>query len=105
MTGDTKTISKKAQAKWWAASPRRAWLFGDDAFAYIKWEDGRNWITLGITEAARGTGIGTLIYHTLRPAWARIRKDNVASMRAAQKAGYLRAFEDDQFMIMYGPGS
>lgn len=100
MTGDTKTISKKAQAAWWAAAPRRAWLFGDDAFAYIKREGGRNWITLGITKKARGEGLGTLIYYTLRPCWARIHKDNIASLRAAQKAGYRTVEETEKEWIL-----
>ena len=96
MTGITKTITKAQQAEWWAAEPRRAWLFGDVGFAYIRREHGVNWITLGITESARGTGLGTLIYHTFRGSYAKIRKDNAASIRAAEKAGYIPAYLSDQ---------
>ena len=103
MTGSRKKISKTTQAAWWAEAPRRAWLFGDDAFAYIRWEDHRNWITLGVTEKARGTGIGTLIYYTMKPCWARIQKDNVASITAAERAGYVRVpDEDEDTVVMKG---
>ena len=102
MTVDTKAVSKKAQAAWWAEAPRRAWLFGDVAFGYIRWEDGRNWITLGVTKKARGDGLGTLIYHTLKPCWAKIRSDNTASIRAAQKAGYQKVEEADGIVVMKG---
>jgi RimJ/RimL family protein N-acetyltransferase len=100
MTGDTKVVSKKKQAAWWAEAPRRALLWGNDAFVYIKREDGVNWITLGISKEARGTGIGTMIYHTYKGCFARIRKDNLASIRAAQKAGYVKVTEDDDTVVM-----
>lgn len=104
MTGHTKLITKKQQADWWAATPRRAWLFGNDAFAHIKRERGRNWITLGISKKSRGQGLGTLIYWTLRPCWARIREDNLASIRAAEKAGYVIVpqFKSDGTLIEDG---
>jgi len=95
MTGHTKTITKAQQAEWWAAEPRRAWLFGDVAFAYVRREHGVNWITLGVTEKARGTGLGTMIYRTFLGTYARIRRDNAASIRAAEKAGYIPAYDED----------
>lgn len=106
MTGSTKTITKKQQAAWWAEAPRRAWLFGDVGFGYIKREDGVNWITLGVTKSARGQGIGTLIYRTLGPAYAKIRIDNEASVRAATKAGYLPVYGDTEagFVVMTSCG-
>lgn len=107
MTGDTKLITKKQQAAWWAAAPRRAWLFVDRegraaAFAYVKREGGRNWITLGVTKKARGQGIGTMIYHSLKPCWARIRKDNEASLTAARRAGYIACKIEDGTVVMKG---
>ena len=100
MTGSTKTITKKAQAAWWAEAPRRAWLFVERGeaigFGYIKRDDGVNWITLGVTKAARGKGFGALIYRTLGPAYARIRNDNEASIRAAAKAGYLPVYSNQE---------
>lgn len=104
MTGTTKVISKKAQDAWWAAAPRRAWLFrgssGDVGFAYVRREHGVNWITLGVTEAARGQGIGTLIYATFPGTYARIRKDNEASIRSAAKAGFLPCYAEDDTVVM-----
>ena len=104
MTGSTKSISKAAQAAWWAEAPRRAWLFVDGGepvgFAYVRRERGVNWITLGVTEGARGTGIGTLIYATFPGTYARIRKDNDASVRAAAKAGYVPVRAEDDTVVM-----
>jgi RimJ/RimL family protein N-acetyltransferase len=102
----TDEITPAEQAAWWDSAPRRAWLFGDDGFGYIKREGGVNWITLGITEAARGQGLGALIYRTLSPAYAKIKTDNVASIRAATKAGYLRVYGDEEagFVVMTSAG-
>lgn len=100
MTGSTKTITKKQQAAWWAAEPRRAYLFGDVGFALIRREHGVNWITLGLTEKARGTGLGTMIYYSFPGSYAKIRLDNLASIRAAQKAGYRPIEQDDEFMVL-----
>jgi RimJ/RimL family protein N-acetyltransferase len=55
--------------------------------------DGRLWITLAVRETARGRGTGTRIYAEMtsrarEPIYAGIRRDNTASMRAAEKAGY-----------------
>jgi RimJ/RimL family protein N-acetyltransferase len=100
MTGSTKLISKAAQAKWWAAGERRAWLFGDDGFAYVRREHGVNWITLGVTKKARGKGLGTLIYATFPGTYARIREDNEASRRAATKAGFVPVRTEDDVVVM-----
>ena len=102
MTRHTKLITKDQQARWWAKEPRRAFLFGDRAFAYIRREQGRNWITLGVDKKSRGEGLGTLIYRSLRPCWAEIRPDNEASIRAAQKAGYVVVSRDDEKVVMKG---
>lgn len=100
MTRHKKYITKAQQQKWWDAEPRRAYLYGDVAFAYIKREAGRNYITLGVHKKARGQGIGTLIYRTFRPCFAEINADNEASIRAAEKAGYrpVRTIKDGQFV-------
>ena len=41
-----------------------------------------------MTEKRRGESIGTLLYWTFKPCYARVREDNLASIRSAQKAGY-----------------
>ena len=107
MTGVTKKIGKAAQKKWWAETARRAYLLVDGqgkalGFVYIKWDDHRNWITLGVTEDARGQGYGTLLYHSFKPCWARIRVDNEASITAAKRAGYIETERDDHTVVMKG---
>ena len=110
MTGHTKTIGPAQQAKWWATAPRRAWLFVQDGealgFGYVRREDGVNWITLGVTESARGQGIGALIYRTLGPVYAKIRADNEASVRAAAKGGLIPVYGDSEagFVVMTSAG-
>ena len=110
MTGSTKKISAKAQAAWWAAAPRRAWLFIERgqpvSFGYVRREDGVNWITLGVTESARGQGIGALIYRTLGPVYAKIRADNETSVRAAAKGGLIPVYGDSEagFVVMTSCG-
>lgn len=106
MTGHTKLITKAQQAKWWSAEPRRAWIYLDKgepvAFVYIRRQDGMNWITLGVTKKARGQGLGTLLYHVHAPCAAEMLVDNLASIRAAQKAGYQVVKSDDEKVVMYG---
>lgn len=106
MTDFTDEITVDMQKSWWEGAPRRCWLFGDVGFGCIRREDGVNWITLGVTEAARGQGLGTIIYRTLGPAYARIRIDNEASVRAATKAGYLPVYADEEagFVVMTSCG-
>ena len=107
MTGTTKKIGKAAQKAWWAEAPRRAYLLVDGdgkahGFVYIKWEDHRNWITLGLTDDLRGQGYGTMLYRTFVSAWARIRLDNEASIKAAKRAGYIAVETDGETVVMKG---
>lgn len=107
MTGLTKKIGKAAQKAWWEETARRAYLLVDAqgkalGFVYIKWDDHRNWITLGVTEDARGQGYGTMLYHTFKPVWARIRIDNEASITAAKRAGYVETEMNDDTVVMKG---
>lgn len=102
MTGSTEEITTEAQARFWSGhDPERlqAYLFagGDGAGVLSLRADGRWWITLMVDPAKRGHGIGTEIYRLLSLAQplggvihAQIRPDNFASIRAAEKAGYIR---------------
>lgn len=107
MTGSTKAITKAQQAKWWAAEARLAYLLvdGDEplGFVYLRREDGVPWITLGLTKKARGKGLGSLLYWTFSGNAARIRRDNFASLRAAEKAGYretIGELNDDETVVL-----
>jgi RimJ/RimL family protein N-acetyltransferase len=106
MTGSTRKISEKKQAAWWVEAPRRAFLLIDgDApigFVYLKRRGGVNYITLGLTEARRGEGLGTLLYWTFKPCYAEILSDNTASIRAARRAGYrqIPAEADDKTVVL-----
>lgn len=107
MTHVTEEISQARQLLWWqgvAGDPKwRVWL------VYVPgWEEPigfvllrkivreRWYVTLGLRTWMRGQGFGTMIYAAMRrqaqgdEVWAVIREDNVASVRAAEKAGYER---------------
>lgn len=57
--------------------------------------DGRLWVSLAVDTASHGQGMGAEIYKllarqmTTEPVYAAIRRDNLASRRAAEKAGYI----------------
>lgn len=100
--GSQALLSRSDQQRWFdrvSCLPARDFcccLVGDPPSGYGMIErrsDGRLWITLAVRETARGRGLGTQIYadmvHCARePIFAGIRRDNAASLRSAEKAGY-----------------
>jgi RimJ/RimL family protein N-acetyltransferase len=64
-------------------------------------DDSRDWITIHVNQALRGKGVGTEAYRQaceqsgLPIVYAHMRKSNLASRRAAEKAGF-QVIEDDQ---------
>lgn len=100
MTAHTDEISREQQAAWWASlrpNDWRIWLYWDDqrpvGFGLLRRREGRWWATLGLTEGERSKGVGTAIYADLArwaggPVWIEVRRDNPASRRAAEKAGF-----------------
>jgi RimJ/RimL family protein N-acetyltransferase len=105
MTQVTAEISVAEQLLWWqqvAGNPNwRIWLVyipeWADAIGFGLLRHGVHgqYVTLGFRPWIRGRGLGTLLYRALveqatAEVWAIIRSDNLASIRAAVKAGYRR---------------
>lgn len=106
MTHNTNEISQEQQVGWWANVSDhpdwKVWLvyvpgwIEPVGFAMLRRAVTRWYATLGLRAWMRGQGYGTLIYRGLRDlaptdaVWAAIRDDNTASIRAAEKAGYVR---------------
>ena len=111
---DRRRISAEEQAQWWSElRPEyrgRIWLVrrvSDElpcaycsllprVLAGVEDEESRTWITLVVAPRYRGHGIGTAIY-AIAPSlvkeivWAAMWRTNVASYRAACRAGYVDA--------------
>lgn len=102
MTRDRRYIDAEQQRKWWEAVPRDLWLFDGAAYALITERDRRRWISLGVAREHRGKGLGTAIYAHFPGVWAEIRRDNAASLRAAEKAGYVVEREQGRVVVMHG---
>ena len=100
MTRDTAEIDPDDQASWWDAEERELYLFDSVAYALITERNGETWISLGVLPEHRGKGIGTRIYQLFPHANAEIRVDNVASRRAAQKAGFWIVSEREGVLVM-----
>ena len=101
MTRDTGHIGAAQQWAWWNCAPRELYLFDDVAYALVTERDGREWISLGVLPDQRGRGIGTAIYQLFRDVSAEIRADNIASRRAAEKAGYAVISQADGLVVMH----
>jgi GNAT superfamily N-acetyltransferase len=96
--GDAHAITSDEQRAWWEAHKDeiRCILVGDPPVGYgmlVRRED-RFWVSLAVSPEARGLGWGRKIYEVLaqiagdEPIYAGIRRDNVASRRAAEHAGF-----------------
>lgn len=102
MTRDTEHISCEQQQEWWAAEPRDLWLFDNVAYALLTKREGKTWISLGIFPYCRGSGLGTRIYAHFPGVWAEIQAHNLASIHAAEKAGYEMCSNDGRLVVMRG---
>jgi RimJ/RimL family protein N-acetyltransferase len=116
MTEHTDEISMEQQLHWWQRLSNQQlrtrqrnwaiWLAYNDhespmGYAMLRQgtatgkRDLRWYVSLGLIEKERGKGYGTMIYHALantgRTVHALIREDNLASIKAAAKAGYVNA--------------
>lgn len=100
----TAELEPEDQAYWWAShNPERlrAYLFARDgvtvgAGLLSLRDDGRWWVTVLVAPEHRGGGVGRTIYAWLGwsapwPVHAEIRRDNLASERAARSVGYADA--------------
>lgn len=107
MTHDTHHVTREQQADWWAAAPRRAYLYNGVAFSYVSTRDGKPYITLGMLPEARGQGLGPQIYRhvaeLLAPltVWADVNHSNVPSINAAARAGWKIAYVDGSKVVMH----
>lgn len=98
MTNDTHEITPEEQQNWWShINPTQVhlWLYDNEntvGFGMLRWEDNRWWLTLAVHPLWRGKGFGTSIYQHLRQqtpeVWCRILENNIASLKAAQHAGF-----------------
>ena len=102
MTHYTCYIGPGEQYAWWQREDPELWLFDYLGYALISRRNLRRWISLGVLPEARGKGLGTRIYSSFDDVWAEIRSDNIASRRAAEKAGYAFVEEMDGVVVMHG---
>lgn len=105
--GSQELLSRADQLRWFDRVTRLSpidffcYLAGEPPIGYGTVErrsDDRLWITLAVRETARGRGVGTRIYAELagltsERIYAGIRRDNDASLRAAERAHYQRVTE------------
>lgn len=105
-TRNTHFIEPQEQIDWFLSGERDLWVA--DYFGLVVGyalldhrPDGTTWIGLGVDPAYHGRGIGEQIYRRF-PSFAEIRADNIASRRAAEKAGYVLLREDGDKVVMRG---
>lgn len=96
-TNDTRYIPPHLQLQWFLNADRTLWAVKRGnivvGFALLTDRDGKVWIGLGVRPGYQGQGIGTCIYARFFNVWAEVREDNLSSLRAAEKAGYMRVGE------------
>lgn len=102
---DVAEITAENQAEWWrvvSALPTRDFICilassnGDRlkmGYGMLQRRAGNLWVSLAVDVSHRGDGLGTKIYGllptlTTEPVYAGILVKNIASRRAADKAGY-----------------
>lgn len=112
MTGNRSFIQPGQQFEWFMLEAPDLWVFEDDfnqvGYALIteRGEDGKLWISLAVRPGAQGHGVGTWIYETVAQSYggteifAEIFKSNIASRRAAEKAGYQVVEETADTVVM-----
>lgn len=111
MTHHTEEITPEQQYDWWMTkdiNEYRIWLVTSEyrgteliiGFCMIRlMPNGYEWGTLAVYEQFRGLGIGTAIYEFMASKtdqlWIEVRNDNIASLRAAMKAGFTIQYTGD----------
>lgn len=105
-TRNTEYIEPLQQTYWFLTAERDLWVakLAGEVVGYALLDhrdDGTTWIGLGVDPAHHGRGIGAAIYARF-PSFAEIRSDNIASRRAAEKAGYVLLSEDGDKVVMRG---
>lgn len=99
MTRDTSYITKEQQQKWWENISKveyHLYLCLENAiplgYGMLRYEDSKWLGTLAILPEHQNKGYGTDIYKFLAsriyPLWVEIYSDNIASLRAAVRAGF-----------------
>ena len=117
MTRDTSLIRPYDSEVWWASKPN-VWIAEVPAFslssaggayqqrvgyAVLRQTDDGMFISLAVAPEHQGKGYGTLIYRHFHPlVKAEIYAWNVASRRAAEKAG-LQLLSEHDGKVVYGP--
>jgi len=105
MTHNQAKLRWAEQVIWFTEKPRDIWVWEQDydvvGYAYLSDRDGKTWISLAVHPDHQGQGIGTCIYARFFDVWAEIRTDNIASLRAAEKAGYTVVHSDDEKVVMH----
>lgn len=105
-TRSTEFIEPQQQIVWFMSTPRDLWVAEVNGevvgFALLDHRsNGTTWISLGVDPDIQAKGVGTAIYREF-PSFAEIRSDNIASRRAAEKAGYVLVREDGDKVVMRG---
>lgn len=105
MTRDTSLVHPHDSEVWWASAPN-AWILDDDepvGYAVLREDNHQLLISLAVAPEHQGKGYGTHIYRHFFPlVHAEIWEWNIASRRAAEKAGYRVLSEADGKVVM-GP--
>lgn len=102
MTHHTDYITSQEQYDWWMSKDDnlyKIWLVMDEndiilGFCMLRtMPEGKVWGTLAVYPEWQGIGIGTAIYRFMTEqtaeVWIEVRNDNIASLRAAVKVGFI----------------
>lgn len=114
MTRDTKFITPDTQAQWFKTyilSDGAAYLYRNEydcivGYGYVRVVDDKAWGSLAVKPEFQGRGYGTQIYkHMIAIAgelWIEIYADNVESLGAAVKAGFVMVDTQDKIVVLRG---
>ena len=113
MTHHTEEITPEQQYDWWMAKDTnhyRIWLVVNElnyivGFVMLRvMDNGHVWGTLAVYPEYQGRGYGTVMYGFMQlqddEIWIEIRNDNLASLRAAEKAGFSYYYRNDEITTM-----